>query len=78
MQDKFELEKLYRVYDMTSAEVGVYIEVKPNADFPEQWITIHTEGKASEEYYGKLELNLPNEQARLLAKAILDLCKDDV
>lgn len=76
MQEKFELEKIFRVYDMTSAEIGVCVEVLPNADFPEKWITIQTEGAENIEYYGKVDLNLPNEQARLLAKAILELIGD--
>lgn len=68
----YELEKLFRVYDMTE-QVGQAIEVKPHPENYDAYILISTEGKQAEKYYGKLHLALPNKQAKLLAKAILEL-----
>ena len=65
----YELEKSFRVYD-TFEQPVVCIEVKPNTDNPEGYLTIST---SDVEYYGELNLTLPNEQAKLLAKAILEL-----
>lgn len=68
----YELEKLFRIYDLTE-QIGKAIEVKPDPDFSDTHILISTEDRDAEEYYGKVKLMLPKEQAKLLAQAILEL-----
>lgn len=71
---KASIEVVRRVYDDGE---GVAIEVGRNAD-NQEWIDIGTAyDKKAEEYYGPIRLSIPKEQARLLAKAIID-CADEV
>lgn len=72
---KTSIEVVRRVYDDNE---GVAIEVGRNADNP-NWMDIGTgHDKKAEEYYGKVLLSLPKEQAQLLAKAILDCANDEL
>jgi hypothetical protein len=55
---------------------GVYISVGPDADGLGGLVRIYTEGKHSEDYYGKVDFNLPVEMSKLLARAILDTANE--
>lgn len=65
---KCSLEVVRRAYD---DDEGVYIEVGPSADNP-HWISVSTSDPKSSEYYGKIDLSLPPEQARMLGYALID------
>lgn len=65
---KCSVEVVRKVYD---DDDGVYIEVGPNADNPD-WINVSTKDEISMSHYGKIDFNIPPEQARLLGCALID------
>lgn len=68
----FTIEKILRVYDDSE---GVYLEIRPNPDFPEHGLEIHTNNvKVNEEWYGKLSLCINSkEQALALSRALFEM-----
>lgn len=73
MADKYTDETIHRVHDI---EEGVYIEVKPCPDFPEQFVTLTTDSDAdSKEYFGSVDIALPNEMAIKLGEALIAVAK---
>lgn len=68
----FTLEKHLRIYNN---EKGVFVQVRPNPDVPEDLIQIETIDQASQEWYGKFHFSLSKEEAKLLAEALIEMSK---
>lgn len=66
----FTLEKHLRVYN---DKEGVFIQVRPNPDAPEDLIQIETVDQTSQEWYGEFHFSLTKDEARLLAQALIEM-----
>lgn len=66
----FTLEKHLRVYN---DKEGVFIQVRPNPNAPEDLIQIETVDRTSQEWYGEFHFILNKEEAKLLAQALIEL-----
>lgn len=64
------LEKVFRIYN---DKEGVYFQVSPGPDSPDDFICIRTQGANNEDWYGKMYFNITKEEAKLLAIALNDL-----
>ena len=71
----FTLEKHLRVYN--DKEV-VFIQVRPCPDAPEELIRVETVDKTSQEWYGKCCVSISKEEAKLLAKALLEIGEEQI
>lgn len=71
----FTIEKTLRVYDEKEA---VYLELRPNPDFPDAGFEITTNGvTVNEDWYGKVSLSINSkEHAQKLAQAILEMAEE--
>ncbi len=66
MNNKYETETLFRVYDNSN---GTYIEVRPCIDVPDN-ILIHTPDKTSQDYFGPISMSMCKELAKALHTAL--------
>lgn len=66
----YTLEKHLRIYN---DKEGVFVQVRPNPDVPEDLIQIETIDKASQEWYGNFRFSLSKQEAKLLAQALIEL-----
>lgn len=66
----FTLEKHLRIYN---DKEGVFIQIRPSPDVPEELLQVETVDKKSQEWYGKCCVSISKEEAKLLAKALLEM-----
>lgn len=71
MTKEYETEVIRRVYDNSCGEA---VTVGPSADFPGN-VMLYTE-KQHKEYFGDIRLDLPAEQMRKIAEALLAACDE--
>lgn len=72
MSNKYSVETIKRIYDDSS---GHFIEVSPSADFPGEWLVIHTTDVESKAHFGDVCLCLPKEVTKLLGEVLIELSK---
>lgn len=64
------LEKVFRIYN---DKEGVYFQVGPSPDSPDDYLCIRTQGNDNENWFGKLYFQITKEEAKLLAKALIEI-----
>ena len=69
----FTLEKHLRIYN---DKEGVFIQIRPSPDVPGELLLVETVDKKSQEWYGKCCVIISKEEAKLLAKALLEMVED--
>lgn len=66
----FTLEKHMRLYN---DKEGVFIQIRPHPESPNDSIEISTTTEDSQQWYGKFHFSLSKEEAKLLAKALIEM-----
>lgn len=52
------------------------IQIGPSRDYGTGLVEIYTSGKDQEDYWGKISISLQPDEARELARALIDAAKD--
>lgn len=65
----FTMEKHIRIYN---TDQGVFFAVRPSPECP-GFLLMETQDKESNDWYGKMYFNFSNEEAKLLAAALIEI-----